>query len=58
MFAELFVSHLNPVPFRETAMTLFVFSLIGMIVYTFTLNTGEIAVVYFTGALLGLVKLN
>jgi hypothetical protein len=29
-----------------------------MVVYTFTLNTEEIGVVYFTGALLGLVKLH
>jgi hypothetical protein len=53
-----FVSHLNPVRCRETAMTLFVFSLLGMIAYTFTLDTGEIAAVYFTGALLGSVKIN
>jgi hypothetical protein len=39
-------------------MTLFVFSLLGMIAYTFTLDTGEIAIVYITGALLGSVKIN
>jgi len=39
--------------FKETAMTLFVFSLIGMIAYTFTFDTGEIAIVYVTAALLG-----
>ena len=39
-------------------MTLFVFSLIGMIAYTFTFDTGEIAIVYVTAALLGSVKTN
>ena len=39
-------------------MALYIFSLLGMAVYTFTLNTGYIGVVYFTGALLGLVKLH
>ena len=39
-------------------MTLFVFSLIGMIAYTFTFDTGEIAIVYATAALLGSVQIN
>jgi hypothetical protein len=39
-------------------MTLFVFSLLGMVAYTFTLATGEIVIVYITGALLGSVKIN
>lgn len=39
--------------FKETAMTLYVFSLLGMVVYTFTLDIGQISIVYFTGALLG-----
>jgi hypothetical protein len=48
----------DPVPCRETAVTLFVFSLLGMIAYTFTFDTGEIVVVYITAALLGSVKTN
>jgi hypothetical protein len=37
-------------------MALYVFSLLGMVAYMFTLSTGQIGVVYFTGALLGLVQ--
>ncbi|XP_021923884.1 uncharacterized MFS-type transporter C09D4.1 isoform X2 [Zootermopsis nevadensis] len=39
--------------FKETTLALYVFSLLGMVVFTFTLDTGKIAVVYFTGTLLG-----
>ncbi|XP_025834573.1 uncharacterized MFS-type transporter C09D4.1-like [Agrilus planipennis] len=38
--------------FKETNMAVYVFSLIGMVVFTFTLNSG-IGVVYFTSGLLG-----
>lgn len=44
---KLFPSH------RETTLGVYVFTMIGMIVYTFTLNTGYIAIVYCTSALLG-----
>jgi hypothetical protein len=46
----------NLIACRETTMALYVFSLLGMVVFTFTLGTGNIAVVYFTGTLLGLVQ--
>lgn len=39
--------------YRETTLTVYVFSLIGMVVYTFTLNIGYIVIVYITAALLG-----
>ncbi|XP_069675450.1 choline/ethanolamine transporter flvcr2b [Periplaneta americana] len=39
--------------FKETTMALYIFSLLGMVVYTFTLSTGQIGIVYFTGAVLG-----
>jgi FLVCR family feline leukemia virus subgroup C receptor-related protein len=38
--------------FKETTLAVYALSLVGMVVYTFTLNEG-IAVVYFTSALLG-----
>lgn len=38
---------------RETTLAVYVFTMIGMIIYTFTLNTGYIAVVYVTSGLLG-----
>jgi hypothetical protein len=37
-------------------MALYIFSLLGMVVYTFTLSTKEIGIVYVTGAVLGLVQ--
>ncbi|KAL0279177.1 UNVERIFIED_CONTAM: hypothetical protein PYX00_000786 [Menopon gallinae] len=39
--------------FKEVTLVVYVFSLIGMLIYTFTLQSGYIAVVYFTGGLLG-----
>lgn len=39
--------------FKETTLGLYIFSLLGLVVYTFTLSTGQIGVVYFTGALMG-----
>jgi hypothetical protein len=36
-------------------MALYIFSLLGMVVYTFTLSTGKIGIIYVTGAFLGLV---
>ncbi|KAJ9601197.1 hypothetical protein L9F63_000665, partial [Diploptera punctata] len=39
--------------FKETTTALYVFSLLGMVVFMFTLDTGLIGVVYCTGALLG-----
>ncbi|EFA03239.1 uncharacterized MFS-type transporter C09D4.1 [Tribolium castaneum] len=38
--------------FKETTLAVYALSLVGMVVYTFTLNEG-IGVVYFTSALLG-----
>ncbi|KAK0180912.1 hypothetical protein PV327_003243 [Microctonus hyperodae] len=39
--------------FKETTLCVYIFSLIGMIVFTFTLDTGKIYVVYLTAAALG-----
>ncbi|CAO1365862.1 unnamed protein product, partial [Diamesa serratosioi] len=39
--------------FKETTLAVYGFTMIGMFIYTFTLNTGYIAVVYGTSALLG-----
>ncbi|PNF35122.1 hypothetical protein B7P43_G09462 [Cryptotermes secundus] len=39
--------------FKETTMALYIFSLLGMVAYMFTLSTGKIGIVYATGALLG-----
>lgn len=38
---------------RETTLAVYVFTMIGMFIYTFTLNAGHIAVVYATSSLLG-----
>jgi MFS transporter, FLVCR family, feline leukemia virus subgroup C receptor-related protein len=38
---------------RETALSVYVCTMIGMFIYTFTLNTGHILVVYITSSLLG-----
>lgn len=40
-------------PNRETTLAVYAFSMIGMWIYTFTLNAGHIAIVYITSALLG-----
>jgi hypothetical protein len=53
---ERLASYLNLIACRETTMALYIFSLLGMVVYTFTLSTGKIGIVYVTGALLGLVQ--
>lgn len=39
--------------FKETTLGIYLFSFIGMIVFTFTLDVGRIYVVYITSALLG-----
>lgn len=39
--------------FKEVTLVVYIFALLGMLVYTFTLGSGHIAVVYFTGGLLG-----
>lgn len=38
---------------RETTLAVYALSMIGMFIYTFTLNTGHIAVVYITSSILG-----
>lgn len=40
---------------RETTLAVYAFSMIGMWIYTFTLNAGHIAIVYVTSSLLGYV---
>jgi hypothetical protein len=47
----------NFIACREVTVALYVFSLLGMVVFMFTLSTGKIVVVYFTGTLLGLVQI-
>ncbi|XP_050322308.1 feline leukemia virus subgroup C receptor-related protein 2 isoform X4 [Bactrocera neohumeralis] len=39
--------------FKETTLAVYAFSMVGMWVFTFTLETGNIAVVYVTAGLLG-----
>ncbi|XP_058836278.1 heme transporter FLVCR2 [Topomyia yanbarensis] len=39
--------------FKETTLAVYIFTMIGMWIYTFTLSTGHIAVVYITSSLLG-----
>ncbi|XP_058126581.1 heme transporter FLVCR2 [Anopheles ziemanni] len=39
--------------FKETTLAVYIFTMIGMWIYTFTLSVGHIAVVYVTSALLG-----
>ncbi|KAL5287119.1 hypothetical protein ACFFRR_008205 [Megaselia abdita] len=39
--------------FKETTLAVYAFSMVGMWIFTFTLNTGHIAVVYITASLLG-----
>ncbi|XP_037046859.1 feline leukemia virus subgroup C receptor-related protein 2 [Bradysia coprophila] len=39
--------------FKETTLAVYVFSMLGMWIYSFTLNTGYISVVYVTSSLLG-----
>lgn len=39
--------------FKETTLAVYAFSMVGMWVFTFTLDTGHIAVVYVTASLLG-----
>ncbi|XP_017494017.1 PREDICTED: feline leukemia virus subgroup C receptor-related protein 2-like, partial [Rhagoletis zephyria] len=39
--------------FKETTLAVYAFSMVGMWIFTFTLDTGHIAVVYVTAALLG-----
>jgi FLVCR family feline leukemia virus subgroup C receptor-related protein len=38
---------------RETTLGVYILTMIGMFIYTFTLNAGHIAVVYVTSAMLG-----
>lgn len=38
---------------RETTLVVYVLSMVSMWIYTFTLSTGHIAVVYVTSSLLG-----
>ncbi|XP_055603517.1 feline leukemia virus subgroup C receptor-related protein 2 [Uranotaenia lowii] len=39
--------------FKETTLAVYIFTMIGMWIYTFTLSTGHISVVYVTSSLLG-----
>ncbi|XP_037954951.1 feline leukemia virus subgroup C receptor-related protein 2 isoform X1 [Teleopsis dalmanni] len=39
--------------FKETTLAVYAFSMVGMWIFAFTLDTGHIAVVYFTAMLLG-----
>ncbi|XP_063357847.1 uncharacterized MFS-type transporter C09D4.1 [Cydia amplana] len=39
--------------FKETTLALYAASVVGMIIFTFTLDCGEIAVVYFSAIILG-----
>lgn len=39
--------------FKETTLAVYAFSMVGMWIFSFTLNTGHIAVVYVTASLLG-----
>lgn len=39
--------------FKETTLAVYIFTMIGMWIYTFTLSIGHISVVYITSALLG-----
>lgn len=39
--------------FKETTLAVYGFTMIGMFIYTFTLSTGYISVVYVTSSLLG-----
>ena len=41
--------------YKATTLSVYFFSFVGMILYTFTFRFGSIAVVYFTAALLGSV---
>lgn len=43
--------------FRETTLVVYALSLVGMVVFTFTLSEG-IAIVYLTSALLGYCNLH
>lgn len=38
---------------RETTLAVYISTMIGMFIYTFTMNTGHIFVVYLTSSLLG-----
>lgn len=38
---------------RETTLAVYAFSMVGMWIYTFTLNAGHISIVYITSSLLG-----
>ena len=39
--------------YKATTLTVYFFSFVGMVLYTFTFRFGEIGIVYFTSALLG-----
>ena len=41
--------------YKATTLSVYFFSFVGMILYTFTFRFGSISVVYFTAALLGSV---
>ena len=42
--------------YKATTLSVYFFSFVGMILYTFTFRFGNIAVVYFTSACLGSVE--
>ena len=42
--------------YKATTLSVYFFSFVGMILYTFTFRFGSIAVVYFTSACLGSVQ--
>ncbi|XP_034942789.1 uncharacterized MFS-type transporter C09D4.1 isoform X2 [Chelonus insularis] len=39
--------------FKETTLVVYLFSLVGLIIFTFTVNSGYISVIYITSSLLG-----
>ena len=41
--------------YKGTTLAVYLFSFVGMIIYTFTFRFGHIEIVYFTAALLGCV---
>ena len=43
--------------YKATTVTVYFFSFVGMVIYTFTFRFGHIEIVYFTSALLGYVRL-
>lgn len=53
MFVYLFIIYLCVYYYRETTLAVYGFSMVGMWIFAFTLDTGSIVVVYITASLLG-----